>query len=701
MTVAKENQYRPGNRRLRVFSFDPSFTTRLDTTEVNEITLQVPWEFDTKIGKSRLMPGPVGEYIEVIDYDPSSGVLYAPVNLDDAALLVSDGLSPSEGRPQFHQQMVYAVAMATINHFEEALGRVTLWAPHLTKETDGRFLEGEYVPRLRIYPHALREANAYYSPAKKALLFGYFPTSRSDETSVRGMLVFTCLSYDIIAHETTHALLDGLHPRFIESTNFDVLALHEAFADIVALFQRFAIPEVLRSQVAQTRGDLASQNLLGQLAQQFGRATGRRGALRDFLGTKDEDGNWIPYRADARLLAKKKTPHERGAILVAAIFNAFLLIYKSRIADLLRIATHGTGVLPMGELHPDLVGRLSSEAAKSAQHILQMCIRALDYCPPVDVTFGDYLRAIITADIDLFSEDKHNYRVAIVEAFRLWGIYPEELRTMSIDALTWPTGAESQLDLGEPIDEQSGQQLVESAEVVVALRDSIQQSFSPLFKSAELPDLGQELASATTPVADAPETRRLNLSADWDLESDRKQVWDQMQKNAELFHNWLINGPGCQYISSFGLVLDKESAATIYRGEDGKTPEVEIHSMRSAMRRGNKGSLLRDLVVEIVQRRRGYFDRSKQKEADAGQVKFGPDDHGDFTFRRGCTILFNPDTGDVRRVIRTRGTIADNDDLDRVRRFLLREEPEGDNAYYADPYIGTRNENAIARLHGA
>ena len=29
--------------------------------------------------------------------------------------------------------------------------------------------------RLRIYPHALREANAYYSPEKKALLFGYFP----------------------------------------------------------------------------------------------------------------------------------------------------------------------------------------------------------------------------------------------------------------------------------------------------------------------------------------------------------------------------------------------------------------------------------------------------------------------------------------------------------------------------------------------
>jgi len=47
-----------------------------------------------------------------------------------------------------------------------------------------------------------------------------------------------------------------------------------------------------------------------------------------------------------------------------------------------------------------------------------MCIRALDYCPPVDITFGDYLRALITADVDLVPGDEHHYRVAIIEAFR-------------------------------------------------------------------------------------------------------------------------------------------------------------------------------------------------------------------------------------------------------------------------------------------
>src|SRR5207237_2519883 len=131
-----------------------------------------------------------------------------------------DGLPPSEGDPRFHQQMVYAVAMTTIRHFEQALGRKALWAPRHYTETDSG--DEEYVQRLRIYPHALRQANAYYSPQKKALLFGYFPADASDPAEhLPGGMVFTCLSHDVIVHETTHALLDGLHRRFLAPSNPD------------------------------------------------------------------------------------------------------------------------------------------------------------------------------------------------------------------------------------------------------------------------------------------------------------------------------------------------------------------------------------------------------------------------------------------------------------------------------------------------
>ncbi len=426
----RPNAPRPVRRRLRVYSFDPSLATRLETAVINQATIEIPWE--------KVDPGPVGEYLEVVDYDPSSQCFYDPVELTEEYALAQDGLAPSEGNPQFHQQMVYAVAMRTIRNFEQALGRLALWSP---RRPGGRMeVESEeFVQRLRVYPHAMREANAYYSPEKKALLFGYFPASAGRQgTNLPGGLVFTCLSHDIIAHETTHALLDGIHGRFTEPSNPDMLAFHEAFADIVALFQHFSLPEVLRHQIAKTRGDLESQSLLGELAQQFGQAIGQYGALRSAIGAVNpKTGAWEPLQPVPNAYENTLEPHDRGAILVATIFDAFLAIYKSRIADLLRIATGGTGLLRAGEIHPDLVNRLAEEAANAARRVLAICIRALDRCPPVDLTFGDYLRALITADSDAVPEDPRGYRIAFIEAFRRRGIYPHDVRTLSVESLRW------------------------------------------------------------------------------------------------------------------------------------------------------------------------------------------------------------------------------------------------------------------------
>lgn len=420
---------RPTHRPLRGYAFDPSLATSLDTAVVSEITYRVPWE--------DLEPGPRGEYVEVVDYDPPSGCFYAPVNLDSPHVLATQGLAPSEGNPQFHQQMVYAVAMTTIDRFERALGRKAFWADRYEKDLKLEDDE-QYVQRLRIYPHAMRMANAYYSRRKSSVLCGYFPATEDRSTGQfpRGM-VFTCLSHDIVAHETTHALLDGFHEYFLEATNPDVLAFHEAFADLVALFQHFTFPVVLAHQIARTRGNLESDNLLAQLAAQFGLARGTHGALRDAIGRFDADRKWVRHVPDPTELDRTFEVHGRGAILVAAIFDAFLAIYKRRTRDLVRLASGGTGELQNGELQPDLVNRLADEASVAAGHVLNMCIRALDYCPPVDLTFGEYLRALITADMDLYADDRRGYRVAFVEAFRRRGIYPGGIRTLSEDSLRW------------------------------------------------------------------------------------------------------------------------------------------------------------------------------------------------------------------------------------------------------------------------
>jgi hypothetical protein len=419
-------------RLLRCYAIDPSLAQQFETAPISQVSLRIPWE--------RLKPGPEGEYLHVIDYDPSSRCVYEPVDLDHPLLLAQDGLPPSEGTPQFHQQMVYAVAQLTIHNFERALGRPALWSPGPSLDPDEPKNDAHYVPQLRIYPHALRQPNAYYSKDKKALLFGYFPVSTdAPGDRVPGSMVFSCLSHDIVAHETTHALLDGIHRRLPYATNPDMLAFHEAFADIVALFQHFTFSDVLYHQLAGAKGDIAShETLLGQLAGQFGRAVGQRGALRDAIGRfDDKTGSWIRHEPNPADYDGTTEPHARGSILVAAVFDAFLAIYGARVADLLRIATGGSGVLGAGALHPDLVARLADEASKSANHVLTMCVRALDYCPPVDLTYGEYLRAIVTADADLVPDDDRRYRVSFAEAFRRRGLYPRDMRTLSVDNLIW------------------------------------------------------------------------------------------------------------------------------------------------------------------------------------------------------------------------------------------------------------------------
>ncbi len=528
----------PPYRRIRVYATDPSLSARLETADTNEVTLKVPWE--------KLTKGPVGEYLEVEDKGPRS---YPGVNLNSQLLLAQDGWAPSEGNPQFHQQMVYAVAMKTIENFERALGRPILWRPRPNPQKPSD--DSGFVRRLRVRPHALQKANAYYSPQEVALLFGYFTAGADPGYHLPGSPVYTCLSHDIIAHETTHAVLDGMYRRFNEPTNPDVLALHEAFADIVALLQHFTIPELLAQEISRTRGDLEAESLLGKLAVQFGRAASGRGALRSAIG-RVEDGVWKRFEPSPGALSKLSTPHARGAVLVGAVFDALIAIYNQRIADLLRIYTGGTGVLPSGSIHPDLVGRLAGEATKSANHVLTMCIRALDYLPPVDVTFFDFLRALITADFEIVADDRHNYRVAFVEAFSRRAIFPgghdENVRggarALSADTLRWQGFSEFNIAPDK--------------------RDKVMKKYDEI-------------------------VQRLKSYADACLYlTDREQLFRETRKQRIILHQQLETAfeIAPEFVESLGL-------------EPGRS--FEVHSLRRAMRTRPDGRAASQVFVSLTQ----------------------------------------------------------------------------------------------------
>lgn len=422
----------PTHRRLKGYVFDPGFSSSLQHRLTNEVIYAIRWE--------KLSPGPVGEYVEVIDYDPTKDLWYEAVDLNHPSILAEHGLPLSEGDPRFHQQQVYAVVMHIIEKFEKALGRKIIFSRLSAGSSGSHLYKHEYVPRLRIYPHALRQANAFYSPQKVALLFGYFYSA--DQwvgNNVPNTAIFTCLSADIVAHECTHALLDSMHPYMNRDTGTAALAFHEAFADIIALLQRFTFRKVVEDQLRSSKGDIYSpENLLGDLAVQFGNAiAGNRRALRSYLVEKDAEGKSRVVDPDPSRYESTTEVHERGAILVAAVFNAFARLYHHRVADLVRLASDGSGILRPGAIPEDLVKRLAKEACEIAEKLMMICIRALDFCPPVDLDFGDYLRALVTADAEYNHGDQEDMRYALLEAFRDWGLVPKSILHYSMSSVMW------------------------------------------------------------------------------------------------------------------------------------------------------------------------------------------------------------------------------------------------------------------------
>jgi hypothetical protein len=134
---------------------------------------------------------------------------------------------------------------------------------------------------------------------------------------------------------------------------------------------------------------------------------GRESALRRSVELKPGK----PYMS----MPEFSEEHDRGELLVAAVMNAFLDIWIVRLDKI--------GFISHGKKNRSLV---VEEGARVAGHLLTMAIRAIDYCPPTDMTFGDYLSALLTIDREVVPDDtKYGYRGALLKNFKNFDISPD------------------------------------------------------------------------------------------------------------------------------------------------------------------------------------------------------------------------------------------------------------------------------------
>jgi hypothetical protein len=233
------------------------------------------------------------------------------------------------------------------------------------------------------------------------------------------------------------------------------------------------------------------------------------------------------------------------------------------------IATGGTGVLPQGALHPDLVTRLSGECVRTAQSVLTMCIRAFDYLSPADVTFGAFLRALVTADWELNPLDEFGVRTALIEACRRRGIFAAEAGSLAVNALLLDVARRDEWRAHEP---------VFRGWVDLAIQGDIEQ------QRASIPEDGAEdVFVDTTPMNWSPMQQAPPVRAEVYETEEELPIAAQLSTKIT---GWFL-----------GLTDDQREILGFLRTPDLKRPQ--FHSSRRVT---SDGTLRFGLVVQLMQR---------------------------------------------------------------------------------------------------
>jgi hypothetical protein len=270
--------------------------------------------------------------------------------------------------------------------------------------------------------------------------------------------------------------------------------------------------------------------------------------------------------------------------------------------------------------------------------LLTICIRALDYCPPVSLTFGEYLRALITLDSDMVGDDALGYRIAIIEAFRKRGIFPADVRTLSVESLRW---------------------------------------HAPLFDGALPDDLKQTIRTLEKMWMYRGKEVMAHLSSN-NFELKKKEV-DQLKQDTVAFlrndreYSHMIASIAKRYVKqivSQGLVLKSGEPNLTLAKYLGLVPGVEIEVAQAVPTRRvmPNGSVRNDMLVRMVQT--VYIDPYTEKAFDGatgfeidmaeGKIKvesvqrpISKDDHRRlYPFSGGCTLVIDMDRDNVPYIIK-------------------------------------------------
>lgn len=211
---------------------------------------------------------------------------------------------------RFHAANAFAATAQTIEIFEGAYGESLPWAFRGAQlEVNGD--KGEML-------------NAYYSRNEGSINFFH----SFDSTFNRN--VYSGDSGEVVAHETGHAILDGLRPSYLRTFSPDPGGFHESFGDVLAMLVSLKSERVLDKVIEQTGGDLSRPNVAAHLGEELGmainHATGRNTTGGDYTRTAINDFKWqdpstLPGSAPHDQLSRQV--HSYSRLWTGAFYDVF------------------------------------------------------------------------------------------------------------------------------------------------------------------------------------------------------------------------------------------------------------------------------------------------------------------------------------------------------------------------------------------
>jgi hypothetical protein len=283
--------------------------------------------------------GPRDDQIEIVGMNPVRG--------DNNNDFIMDPWKQPEDFDAVH---TFVVVRQVMTMYQRALWRIG-------REKPLNWQWGSNIP-LKVYPMAGNQPNAYYSRQGQCLKFFYFKRN--------GKTIYTNRSFDVVAHECGHAILDSLRPGYWGSWQPETGALHESFADIAIILSLVAQLDQCESIIIQSRSNLHEKTFFSAIAEEFEEALGRG---RRGLRSADNDLSMLEVTDEV---------HDKSQVFTGAFYDILVDIFDE-------------------QRNPDLQDDAET-LYQAGKHMTDLFLEALLRGPPQNATFKDIADRMVSLE---------------------------------------------------------------------------------------------------------------------------------------------------------------------------------------------------------------------------------------------------------------------------------------------------------------